>query len=1065
MSSSYHRRRKAIRTVSCKAMTVRLGSGLLLCLLLLLIPGSAPAQSRWNAATDGVVRNQAFIVSQNERGEIACREATSEERRLTAARSGGGPMQVIYSGAPRRKDLPYGSELWTSDEAPGLTLHVSAGLRIVLHGTSQLEQNQTAKNAFIVAANRWEAIISTPITVVIDVDFGPTFFGTAYPDSSILGATGLAAVTGPYSDLRQRLINGASTAAEQQLYNALPATAVPVEFNGTTTAVTSVELSLPNARALGIVPDISNPDSVPLGQGDAGIGFNSAHQFDFNPDDGISTGVTDFDSVASHEIGHALGFVSDAGDAASPIAVWDLFRFRPSSVNLGTFATAPRVMAIGGSQVFFGNQTSTFATLELTLSTGGSSPGSGDGDGRQSSHWKDDSLLSTRPYIGVMDPTLASGLRRTISENDILAIDLFGYSIGAPVPVRPPNDNFVNGIVLQNNSGTLTGTNTSATREAGEPNHAGFTGDKSVWYSWLSPVNGQITIDTIGSNFDTTLAVYTGAALNQLVNIAANDDIVNGQNKASRVQFNITAGTNYRIAVDGWNGEYGNITLNWNATGVVPTPTPTPTPTPNPSPTPRPSPPCLDDLWTATDTTNAPLARREQTAVWTGTEMIVWGGWNDGPLNTGGRYNPSTNTWTPVNSVNAPPARSHQTAVWTGTEMIVWGGYGDNLAPLNTGGKYNPATNSWNTVSAVNAPQARSFHSAVWTGSEMIVWGGYNGSSNLQTGGRYNPGTDSWTTMTLANVPTPRNSHTAVWTGSKMIVWGGYNSGFLNSGAIYKPGIDSWEPINQADAPAVRAGHTAVWTGSEMIVWGGTDNVNFLNTGGRYNPASGGWTFTDTSQAPEGRTRHTAVWTGSEMIVWAGQGITFNGGGRYYPTTNTWIAICGQNSPGAREDSSAVWTGSEMISWGGIGGTPFSPWLNTGGRYSIQPPPTPILVLEQSGPVLDQATALDSLLFLRDPFPVLNLSVLNPGPDRNTRVEVFVSSLQLFPGEPASSVIVHLVDSNNQIFDVAAEDVRPVATFVQVTFRLPNNLAVGTCTITIKAHAQVSNAGTIRIRS
>lgn len=202
MSSSYHRRRKPRRTVSCESIIVTAASGLLFCLLLLGMPCSAPAQGRWTPAGGSAVRNQAFVVSQNERGEIACREATSEESHMTTARSGGGPMRVIYSGAPRRGDMPYGSEQWTSDETAGLVLQVSAGLRIVLHGTSQLEQNQTAKNAFIVAANRWEAIISTPITVVIDVDFGTTFFGQPYPDPSILGATGLSAVTGPYSDLR-----------------------------------------------------------------------------------------------------------------------------------------------------------------------------------------------------------------------------------------------------------------------------------------------------------------------------------------------------------------------------------------------------------------------------------------------------------------------------------------------------------------------------------------------------------------------------------------------------------------------------------------------------------------------------------------------------------------------------------------------------------------------------------------------------------------------------------------------------------------------------------------------
>lgn len=115
--------------------------------------------------------------------------------------------------------------------------------------------------------------------------------------------------------------------------------------------------------------------------------------------------------------------------------------------------------------------------------------------------------------------------------------------------------------------------------------------------------------------------------------------------------------------------------------------------------------------------------------------------------------------------------------------------------------------------------------------------------------------------------------------------------------------------------------------------------------------------------------------------------------------------------------------------------------------------------------MLDQVAALDSSLFIRDPFPVVNgANVFNQGVDRNTRAIVFVSNLQLLPGETSSSVIVHLVDNNNQSYDVPAEDVRTVSSFVQVTFRLPDNLAFGRCIVTIKAHAQVSNPGTIRIR-
>jgi N-acetylneuraminic acid mutarotase len=102
--------------------------------------------------------------------------------------------------------------------------------------------------------------------------------------------------------------------------------------------------------------------------------------------------------------------------------------------------------------------------------------------------------------------------------------------------------------------------------------------------------------------------------------------------------------------------------------------------------------------------------------------MIVWGGL--GPpnfLNTGGRYNPNTDTWTATSTTGAPTVRYIHTAVWTGTEMIIWGG-GGNLI-VNTGGRYNPATDGWTATSTTNAPTGRDSHTAVWTGSEMIVWG------------------------------------------------------------------------------------------------------------------------------------------------------------------------------------------------------------------------------------------------------------------------------------------------------------------------------------------------------
>lgn len=131
------------------------------------------------------------------------------------------------------------------------------------------------------------------------------------------------------------------------------------------------------------------------------------------------------------------------------------------------------------------------------------------------------------------------------------------------------------------------------------------------------------------------------------------------------------------------------------------------------------------------------------------------------------------------------------------------------------------------------------------------------------------------------------------------------------------------------------------------------------------------------------------------------------------------------------------------------------------------PNPSPIqLILDESGPDPDQVAALDSVLFLRDPFPIMNsANLLNQESDKNTKVVIFVTNLQLAQGEPSSAVVVNLIDSNNQSHDLAAEDVRPVPTFAfaQVIFRLPDGLAAGTCRVRVTAHGQVSNAGTVRV--
>ncbi|BAO44615.1 hypothetical protein TBH_C1698 [Thiolapillus brandeum] len=339
----------------------------------------------------------------------------------------------------------------------------------------------------------------------------------------------------------------------------------------------------------------------------------------------------------------------------------------------------------------------------------------------------------------------------------------------------------------------------------------------------------------------------------------------------------------------------------------------------------------VTDSWHPINTTGAPVARYKHKAVWTGSEMIVWGGLNDSSddsvLNSGGRYNPATDTWMATSTTGVPGARADHTLVWADGEMIVWGGY-DGNNDLNTGGRYDPATDTWVATTVAGAPVGGQNPAAVWTGSEMIVWGG--GVSN--TGGRYDPSTDTWTATSSVNAPAGRNRHTAVWTGNEMIVWGGYGGGYLNSGGRYDPSTDSWTATSLNDAPSGRYFHSAIWTGNQMIVWGGSGAV-IENTGGRYDPSTDSWTSTSTAGAPNQRTLHTAVWTGSEMIVWGGRsGDPSSGytGGRYDPTTDSWIETRQPTGPTGRRGQTGVWTGNEMIIWGGMD----DEVVNTGSRYS-----------------------------------------------------------------------------------------------------------------------------------
>ncbi len=347
------------------------------------------------------------------------------------------------------------------------------------------------------------------------------------------------------------------------------------------------------------------------------------------------------------------------------------------------------------------------------------------------------------------------------------------------------------------------------------------------------------------------------------------------------------------------------------------------------------------DAWQATATSRAPTARIKHTAVWTGSNMLVWGGQDSGGVvNSGGIYDPVADTWSATATSGAPTARLAHTAVWTGAKMIVWGGW-DGTNYFNNGAAYDPI-NGW---SAVATPTSIGFagrwdHTAVWTGTEMIVWGGNTSLGLSNSGAAYDPATDSWRLLPSSSL-TPRAEHTAVWTGTEMIVWGGNTSlGPSNNGAAYNPASNSWRPIANPPVGVLgRSNHTAVWTGKEMIVWGGTTNSGVVNSGAAYDPATDTWRLISTSGAPAPRLNHTALWTGPagiSMVIWGGDDFVtaFNDGGRYDPVTDSWKTTDQtiNKVPTGRFDHSAVWTGSQMIVWGGNDMTLNK--TNTGGRYT-----------------------------------------------------------------------------------------------------------------------------------
>jgi hypothetical protein len=332
----------------------------------------------------------------------------------------------IYSSSVATMPTISGSSL----TAAGVTQSNLASFSIVLNPSPALSANPAALAAFTRAAQNWQSRISDPITITIDADFSVLGAG-------ILGSTGSVILQAPYNTIRSQMVIDASDEPDDAIVASLPTAA---QFSATVPAGFSLngnlEATKANLKALGF-----NGLDQQFGVSDASIAFSSTFPFDFDKSNGITAGQYDFEGIATHEIGHALGFISSVDDVdfilpgtstqIQPTPL-DLFRFRDGSANDPTtaaqFTTFARDMVPGQPDMFDQINNSFGGATEVLFSTG-----EANGDGRQASHWKDDLGL------GIMDPTVAPGELLSITQNDLRAFDLIGYEINAvPEPATCP---------------------------------------------------------------------------------------------------------------------------------------------------------------------------------------------------------------------------------------------------------------------------------------------------------------------------------------------------------------------------------------------------------------------------------------------------------------------------------------------------------------------------------------------------------------------------------------------------------------------------------------------------